>query len=209
MDIIFAKVTGQTFEQRRDAEGSKRVLQVEATDERDVRAVEWIDQPNQDSPPANDAQVVVLELGGEFDIAMAGDDNVPKTSKGGEFQGYSSVQGVVYARIHTALDGTITIVSQPAGVPGATITLSPAGVITLAAQQIALAPAAGGTVELAGSNKGAAGEGDETIIDGKTAADFFTWAAAVTAATGASPPLDPNLGIKGKINAGSDKVKLS
>lgn len=210
MDIIFGRVTGSSSEPVRDAEGNKRVLQVEVTDERDVRPVEWIDQPNQDAPPAENDQVLVVETGGSFDIAIAADDQTEKTAEGGEYEAYSRVINLKQTRIYLKKDGTVTIVSQPGGeTPVATISMTPAGVVTISAQQIALAPAPGGVVELAGSDKRAAGEGDEIIIDGTTHSDFFAWAAMVTAFTSATPPLDPLQGIKGKINEGSNKVKLS
>lgn len=83
-------VKGFELKKNRDAEKKTIILQVELSDFDDVQSVELINAAGQDYNPPNGSQVIVLDLGNAWKVAIASDDGVESEADPGDHEIYST-----------------------------------------------------------------------------------------------------------------------
>lgn len=107
------KVKGSEVIPNRDSIDPTLMLQVEMSEEEDLRSVEQFTQPGVDCNPVQDSLVIVVNAGSAWPIVVAvRDGTIPEMAEG-DYQIYSSkvVGGIVtkIAKITLESDGTITL----------------------------------------------------------------------------------------------------
>ena len=102
-------VTG--YEIGKNKTGTKDVvlLQVRITDKTDIQTVELMNNPGDDSVPALDSRVAILEVGPAWKIGIAVSDNITPIMQDGEKRIYSQDSGVVKAFVAMLKSGIIEI----------------------------------------------------------------------------------------------------
>lgn len=108
------KVKGSEVKSNRDSIDPTLMLQVEMSEEEDLRSVEQFTQPGVDCNPVENSLVIVVNsAGGAWPVAVAVRDGTIPEMDEGDYQIYSSkvVGGVVtkIAKITLESDGTITL----------------------------------------------------------------------------------------------------
>jgi hypothetical protein len=78
------------IEKNRDADKKTIMLQVELDDTDDVQSVELINASGVDYNPPSGSQVIILDLGPAWKVAIASDDNVEPDTDPGDYEIYSS-----------------------------------------------------------------------------------------------------------------------
>lgn len=107
--VRFGIVTGREILKNRDGSHSVRMLQVRITDDRDIQSVQHVTLSGDDSGPPDDSQVIILDLGPAFKVAIAVDDLIEPSSTPGEKMIYSSEGGVIKAFIKLLTSGIIEL----------------------------------------------------------------------------------------------------
>lgn len=105
------RVTGREIRKNRDRDRNTRLLQAEVTDPEDVRTVEHLTQSGEDTSPPDNAQIIIINVGEAWQIAVASDDKIPPSVLPGEKKIYSTNQGgdTEKAKIHLKQTGEIEI----------------------------------------------------------------------------------------------------
>lgn len=128
MEVRTGRVTGRQTAKNRDGAESVRLLQVVVTDRDDVQTVQLVSQTGEESNPPDGSAVVLVPAGPALKLAVAMLDRVaPDLAVGGKRIYSTAADGkTVMAEVRLDPDGTIT-----ARNPGATITITPAGLVTI------------------------------------------------------------------------------
>lgn len=129
MEIVrTGRVTGRQTEKNKDGVDTVRLLQVVVTDRDDVQTVQLVSQTGEESNPPDGSAVVLVPAGPALKLAVAMLDRVaPDLAVGGKRIYSTAADGkTVMAEVRLDPDGTIT-----ARNPGATITITPAGLVTI------------------------------------------------------------------------------
>lgn len=129
MEIVrTGRVTGRQTEKNKDGVDTVRLLQVVVTDRDDVQTVQLVSQTGEESNPPDGSAVVLVPAGPALKLAVATFDRVaPDLAVGGKRIYSTAADGqTVMAEVRLDPDGTIT-----ARNPGATITITPAGLVTI------------------------------------------------------------------------------
>lgn len=109
MAIRLGKVTGRQIAANRDGSGDRLLLQVEMSNADDVQTVEMLNAPGEDSNPPDDAQVLIVDLGRAFKVALAADDGITPDMAEGEKKLYSVSAGAVAAFIKFLASGVLEL----------------------------------------------------------------------------------------------------
>ena len=83
-------VKSYTIEKNRDADKKTIILQVELDDVDDVQSVELVNASGVDYNPPPGSQVIVLDLGSAWKVAIASDDGIEPEADLGDYEIYSS-----------------------------------------------------------------------------------------------------------------------
>ncbi|MCP4569751.1 MAG: hypothetical protein GY841_19395 [FCB group bacterium] len=113
--MMSGNVVGAEIGKKGDSTTDTVILDVMFTDRDDVRPVEWLPGPGEDSTPVDGSRVVVYELSSGYLVAIGGNDGAVPVSTAGTKEIYStdSDHGKK-ARIVCNPDGSIDIIA-PAG----------------------------------------------------------------------------------------------
>ena len=100
------KVTGREVIENRDGQNSRLMLQVEITDSDDIQTVELRNQYGEDNNPVNGSQVLIVDIGSAFKMAIAAEDGITPSMNPGEKKIYS-VSGIAIAAFIDFLESGI------------------------------------------------------------------------------------------------------
>lgn len=130
MGLRTGRVTGRRTGKNRDSKDTTRLLQVIVTDRNDVRTVQLASHTGEESNPPDGSLVAIIAAGESLKIALATSDFiVPVLDVGGKrIYSTDDTGTAVKAEIRLDPDGKITVTN-----PGASITITPAGQITIEA----------------------------------------------------------------------------
>lgn len=109
MAIRIGTVTGREVKKNRDGSNDRLMLQVEITDSDDIQTVELRNTSGEDNNPVNGLQVLILDVGSAFKLAIATDDGITPSMLPGEKKIYSIDAGTISAFINFFLGGIIEI----------------------------------------------------------------------------------------------------
>ena len=107
--VRYGTVTGREIVKNRDGSHAVRMLQVRITDDKDIQTVQHVTLSGDDSGPVNDSEVIILDLGPAFKVAIAVDDLIEPTMPPGEKKIYSSEAGAIKAFISLLASGIIEL----------------------------------------------------------------------------------------------------
>jgi phage baseplate assembly protein V len=130
MQISTGIVTGRRTDKNREGTESVRLLIVQVSDDFDMQTVQLVGQTGEESNPPNGSHLALIEAGSGFQLAVGSVDAIPPVLGVGGKRIYSTDAdgAAVMASIRLDPDGTVTVSN-----PGATITVTPAGIVTVAA----------------------------------------------------------------------------
>lgn len=103
------KVTGREVIKNRDGKNDRLMLQVEITDKDDIQTVELRNQYGEDNNPVNGSQVIIIDIGTAFKLAIAAEDGITPSMNPGEKKIYSVSGGAIAAFINFLADGIFEI----------------------------------------------------------------------------------------------------
>jgi hypothetical protein len=103
------KVTGYEVLKNRDGQNDRLMLQVEIVNSDDIQTVELRNSYGEDSNPLNDTQVLILEVGEAFKIAIAADDGITPSMLPGEKKIYSVSGSGIEAFINFLTSGVLEL----------------------------------------------------------------------------------------------------
>ena len=106
--IRIGTVTGREIKQNRDSVTEFIMLQVEFLPD-DVQTVALYSQAGEDTSPPDGSQVIVLQIGEAFKIAIASDDGISPSMEPGEKKIYSSLDSDIKAFINLLNSGIIEL----------------------------------------------------------------------------------------------------
>ena len=111
MGVKSGRVTGREIKKNKDRGRATRLLQVEVTAPEDVRTVEHLTQSGEDTSPPDNAQVIIINIGEAWQIAISADDQIEPSVLPGEKKIYSTDQAGITekAKIHLKQDGEIEV----------------------------------------------------------------------------------------------------
>lgn len=109
MNIIAAKVTGQSIEKNRDGERNVRMLQVEITEPDDVQKVQQVTWSGDDNAPSEGDDVYIIEVSPTYKIAVSIEDLIEPFVNKGEREIYSQANGVKKAKAYFKNNGDLII----------------------------------------------------------------------------------------------------
>lgn len=107
--IRLGKVTGRQIATNRDGSGDRLLLQVEMSNADDVQTVEMLNAPGENSNPPDDSQVLIVDLGRAFKVALAADDGITPDMAEGEKKLYSISSGAIAAFIKLLASGVLEL----------------------------------------------------------------------------------------------------
>ena len=87
--VILGTVTGQEIKKNRDGGVEVRLLQVQISNEVDIRTVQYMPMSGDDSPPQTGDKVVVMDIGHAFQVALGVQDSVVPSVAAGERKMFS------------------------------------------------------------------------------------------------------------------------
>lgn len=106
---MIGRVTGSEIKKNRDGDKKVVLLQVEITDPDDIQTVQSMGAAGVNSNPVNDSIVFIAQAGNAFKIAVAVDDGIEPTAKRGEYEIYSSKDGVKKSSAYCDEDGNLIL----------------------------------------------------------------------------------------------------
>ncbi len=109
MNIIAAKVTGQSIEKNRDGERNVRMLQVEVTEPGDVRKVQQVTWSGDDNSPSEGDDVYLIEVSPTYTLAIGIEDLLEPFVNKGEREIYSQANGIKKAKAYFKNNGDLII----------------------------------------------------------------------------------------------------
>jgi hypothetical protein len=107
--IRIGEVTGFEVAKNRDAETPGLLLQVRLTNQDDVQTIQYINPAGEDATPAIGSQVLILELGPAFRVAMGVLDKIDPQMGAGEKKLYSQENDAISAFIDLLSGGIINL----------------------------------------------------------------------------------------------------
>ena len=87
--IRIGTITGREVAKNRDGESNRLMLQVQISDSDDIQTVELLNAQGEDNNPIDGAQVVIVDLGSAFKVAIATNDGIAPSMTVGEKKVYS------------------------------------------------------------------------------------------------------------------------
>lgn len=109
MNARIGTVTGYEIRENRDAATAGLLLQVRLTNQDDIQTIQYINPAGEDSNPAIGSQVIILELGAAFRIAVAVVDKIEPQMDSGEKKIYSQENDAIKAFIDLLASGIINL----------------------------------------------------------------------------------------------------
>lgn len=103
------KVTGREVIKNRDGQNDRLMLQVEITDSDDIQTVELRNQYGEDNNPVNGSQVLIIDMGSAFKVAIAAEDGITPSMNPGEKKIYSVSGAAIAAFINFLASGILEI----------------------------------------------------------------------------------------------------
>jgi phage gp45-like len=103
------KVTGREVVKNRDGGNNRLMLQVEITDSYDIQTIELRNQYGEDNNPVNGSQVLIIDIGSAFKMAIAAEDGITPSMNPGEKKIYSVSGAAIAAFINFLASGNIEI----------------------------------------------------------------------------------------------------
>ena len=107
--IRIGKVTGRTTGKNRDGGDDVLLLQVEISDPDDVQTVQLMNPAGENSNPPDGSQVLIIDIGAAFKVAVATDDGIAPFGSPGDKQIYSADGGIIKAFINLLTSGIIEL----------------------------------------------------------------------------------------------------
>lgn len=102
-------VKGYEIQKNRDGGNLRLMLQVEISDSNDIQTVELRNSYGEDSIPENETQVLIIDVGSAFKLAIAADDGITPSMNLGEKKIYSTSSGAISAFIDLLNSGIINM----------------------------------------------------------------------------------------------------
>ncbi len=113
--MMSGNVVGAEIGKKGDSTTDTVIIDVMFTDKDDVRPVEWLPGPGEDSTPVDGSRVIVYELSSGYLVAIGGNDGATPVSTAGTKEIYSTDSThAKKSRIVCNPDGSIDIIA-PAG----------------------------------------------------------------------------------------------
>lgn len=109
MDIRIGTVRGREIKPNRNGDGDVILLQVEISEPDDVQTVELMTHAGDESSPPDGAQVILVQIGPAWVVALAADDLIPPSIDVGERRVYSQDAGARKATIYWRTDGQLEL----------------------------------------------------------------------------------------------------
>lgn len=109
MTIRIGKVRGREKKPNRNGAGDVILLQVEISGPDDVQTVELMTHAGDEASPPNGAQVILVQIGPAWVVALAADDLIPPDIDVGERRVYSQDAGARKATIYWRTDGQLEL----------------------------------------------------------------------------------------------------
>lgn len=109
MSIRIGTVRGRETKPNRNGGHDVILLQVEISEADDVQTVELMTHAGDESSPPNGAQVILVEVGPAWVVALAADDLIPPTIDVGERRVYSQDAGDRKATIYWRTTGQLEL----------------------------------------------------------------------------------------------------
>jgi len=109
MTIRIGTVRGREIKPNRNGEGDVILLQVEISGPDDVQTVELMTHAGDEASPPDDAQVLLVQIGPAWVVALAADDLIPPDINVGERRVYSQDGGARKATIYWRTDGQLEL----------------------------------------------------------------------------------------------------
>jgi len=109
MSVRIGKVTGRAIGKNRDGSDDVLLLQVEISDPDDVQTVQLMNPSGENSNPPDDSQVLIIDIGSAFKVAVAADDGIAPFGDPGDKQIYSVDGGIIKAFINLLTSGNIEL----------------------------------------------------------------------------------------------------
>lgn len=103
------KVTGREIIKNRDGQNDRLMLQVEITDSDDIQTVELRNQYGEDNNPVNGSQVLIIDIGSAFKMAIAAEDGIIPSMSPGEKKIYSVSGATIAAFIDFLASGILNV----------------------------------------------------------------------------------------------------
>jgi hypothetical protein len=103
------RVTGRQVAKNRDGDTNTLLLTVEISEPDDLQTVELITQAGEDYNPPDDSNIVVIDLGEAWKVAIACDDGIEPDADVGERILYSIAAGIRAAVIALRENGDIEL----------------------------------------------------------------------------------------------------
>ena len=103
------KVTGREVKKNRDGQNDRLMLQVEITDSNDIQTIELRNQYGEDNNPVNGSQVLIVDIGTAFKMAIAAEDGITPSMNPGEKKIYSVSGAAIAAFINFLESGILNI----------------------------------------------------------------------------------------------------
>lgn len=107
--IRIGKVTGRSTGKNRDGTDNVLLLQVEISDPDDVQTVQLMNPAGENSNPPDGSQVLIIDIGSAFKVAVATDDGIEPFGSPGDKQIYSVDGGLIKAFINLLTSGNIEL----------------------------------------------------------------------------------------------------
>lgn len=107
--VRIGTVTGFEIRKNRDAQTNGLLLQVRLTNEDDVQTVQYVNPAGEDGNPAIGSQVIILDLGPAFRVAVAVVDKIAPQMGTGEKKLYSQDNDAISAFIDLLASGIINL----------------------------------------------------------------------------------------------------
>lgn len=109
MSIMIGRVTGREIKANMDSGADKLLLQVEVTEPDDVRTIQLMTQAGEDCNPADDSQVLIVNVTDSFALVIGADDGIVPSMNAGERKLYSVAAGAIAAHMNLLNTGVIEI----------------------------------------------------------------------------------------------------
>ena len=109
MTIRIGTVRGREIKPNRNGAGDVILLQVEISGPDDVQTVELMTHAGDEASPVDGAQVILVQIGPAWVVALAADDLIPPGINVGERRVYSQDGGARKATIYWRADGQLEL----------------------------------------------------------------------------------------------------
>lgn len=107
--IRIGTVRGRQAGKNRDGTDDVLLLQVEISDPDDVQTVQLMNPAGENSNPPDGSQVLIIDIGSAFKVAVATDDGIEPFGSPGDKQIYSSDGAIIKAFINLLTSGIIEL----------------------------------------------------------------------------------------------------